>query len=388
MSLNIALALIAGLGPGQGPSMDTQIVTPIGSQVGVSAPQSQGSQSTNTATGTVGGYYIQAPAASSSQKITVSFRDVKASEILAWLEKHGVNFVVSSDDVPDKKFTINVEDQPIDDVLDVMASTLGGHWEQDHGIRVFHKGLSQFGVARLGVGSPYTVFTTPSAPAVPPMPPLMKMPPMPPMHAMPIFPKKADGKPMTSEEMQKYIGSKEFQDKMEAWGKQFEQKFDNKEFQQRMEQWSKDVQKNFGPDFQKKMQDFAKENAQQYKSFTYTSPDAMKLNVEAQKMRVQADAARAQADAARISSERFRILSRGTSRTTTSTTTTMSFDGLDVQKFIKDLTAEQKDKQRKRGYILFSDLTPEQKKAIGGKPEGNFTITFKVNGDEVTIKNG
>lgn len=405
MSLNIALALIAGFGPGQGPSMDTQIVAPIGNQVGVSVPQSAGQ---TTVTRSSESRYTQTTTdTSNSQKVTVSFRDVKASEILGWLEKHGVNFVISSDDVPDKKFSMNVEDMPADDVLDVMASALGGHWEQEHGIRVFRKGPTLFGIHNLSSAAPFRVYTTPPVPAapdvtsvppIPALPPIPAMPALPPMPAMPLFPKKADGKSMTPEEIQKYVGSKEFQEKMQAWSKQYAQKFDNKEFQERMEKWSKDVEKNFGPDFQKKMQDYAKQNEQKYKSFTFTTPDAnvYQFNGDAAKLRdmaraqadaarAQADAARAQADAYRRSSDRYRAMTRSTNR---KPTTTMSFDGLDVQQFMKNLTADQKDKQRKRGYILYSDLTPEQKKTLGGKPDGDFTISFDVNGDKLTIKKG
>jgi hypothetical protein len=76
--------------------------------------------------------------------VSAHFRDAKVAEVLAWLEQQGVNFVLSDPAIKDRTITLNIDGQPLDDVVDSIASALGGHWEHKGKIRVFHSGTGGF----------------------------------------------------------------------------------------------------------------------------------------------------------------------------------------------------------------------------------------------------
>jgi hypothetical protein len=63
-----------------------------------------------------------------------------------------------------------------------------------------------------------------------------------------------------------------------------------------------------------------------------------------------------------------------------------SFTKDSFEKLMKSLTAEQQAKHKKNGYLTASDLTAEQRKLIGGLPEGNFAISYTIDGRTLTIK--
>lgn len=59
-----------------------------------------------------------------------------------------------------------------------------------------------------------------------------------------------------------------------------------------------------------------------------------------------------------------------------------------IEKLIESLSAEQKQLHGKQGHLLWSQLTPEQQKMLGGSPGGNFSLSFTVNGKSISIKSG
>jgi len=429
MALHSLLIIAAGLGtgPGQDPSIDTQIVTPVLSRLSTSALPPQ-----------------------SSEKITVQFRDTKPAEVLSWLEKHGVNFVVSAGEISDSaRVTLNVQDQPIDDVVNAIARALGGHWEKENGIRVFQKGNAMFFSPANGVQE---------------FAPFAKFPPM-----------DKDGKAMKDGDWAKTFGKDfpkdfgpEYQKKMEAWSKDFEKKF-GPEFQKQMESSGKDWQKSFGPEFQKKMEVFSKDFSGKFtpemmeklkdgdgdvRIYSLDKDGVLKLQKDGKlskediaKIRKQASEARDQAAKIRVEIQKqfkdgnklevfgdkdgkvhffgdkdskFQFFTdkdgkarifgdkdmktfdgkifgdmKGGAKVFTMPGGDKFFKGhtfgfsgnLDIKSFLDGLTSDQQDIQKKRGFIRYSDLTPDQKKLLGDRPDGKFEITFKVNGDQITIRN-
>lgn len=67
---------------------------------------------------------------------------------------------------------------------------------------------------------------------------------------------------------------------------------------------------------------------------------------------------------------------------------TFTFNGgLDAKKFIGSLTPVQKEKMKKDGYLTPRDLTEAQLKMLGEvSKSGNWSISFAVDGESVTIK--
>lgn len=375
MALYTVLALAAGfaLNGGQEPGVDTQIVAPVMND-GV----------THTSPIPV---YQAAPQATSTadtrNRVTIQFNDAKPGEVLNALRGLGVDFIVSAGDIPDNaRITLNVKDQPVADVLNAVARALGGHWERENNIRVFKKGANVYsafpsnGVAR----------EFPSAPSFKAMPPLP---------AMPAFPQfKGDGK-MDKAELEKAFGP-EYQKRMEAWGKEFEKSF-GPEYQKKMEAWAKDMEKRYSSgDFREFRIDSDRQKLD--------AAELEKLRKSGVELRIQGDRLRADGEKLRLEGDKLRkevqlrvktsrdgqndVFVWGGPGAKGETVRSFAFSSnLDVEKFIKDLTTNQKDMQRKRGYIRYSDLTAEQKKLLGDRPEGKFEITFKVNGDQITIRN-
>lgn len=79
----------------------------------------------------------------SGQRVSVDFEHAQVSEVLNWLSKNGASFVAADSELPkDATITMSVKDQPLDEVVDAIASALGGHWERRGGVRVFRAGNS------------------------------------------------------------------------------------------------------------------------------------------------------------------------------------------------------------------------------------------------------
>ena len=59
-----------------------------------------------------------------------------------------------------------------------------------------------------------------------------------------------------------------------------------------------------------------------------------------------------------------------------------SFDAIH---FMNTLTPEEKDQQKKQGFVWFNDLSSDQKKMFTGF-SGKFEISLKLGGDEIRVK--
>lgn len=137
MPLKIALASTALLASlvthaGQDPRIDYAFAAPqLDDSVAVATTSVAGSPTTVVAT-------------TSTKRVTASFKSASVAEVLAWLTKQGVSFVVSDDQINNKKITLNVVNQPIESVVDAVAASFGGHWERRGTVRVYQKGSDVF----------------------------------------------------------------------------------------------------------------------------------------------------------------------------------------------------------------------------------------------------
>jgi len=129
---------------GQDPSMDLQFAAPaLDDQAAIAVPD---------------------------DKVSVSFKRTKAAEIIDWLEKAGVSFVIEDGSIPDEKtITLNLVNQPLDDAIDAIGFALGGSFEKRNAIYVFRKGLLTKDIWSLS--SPATQLAIPPAPFKGPNPP-------------------------------------------------------------------------------------------------------------------------------------------------------------------------------------------------------------------------
>jgi hypothetical protein len=92
-----------------------------------------------------------------TERVSVSFKNASLREVLDWLKNAGVSFVVGDDQVnKDSKTNINIMNQPVDQLMRALASSWGGHWEKQKDIWVFKKGQDVFGAPTIAEGAPFT----------------------------------------------------------------------------------------------------------------------------------------------------------------------------------------------------------------------------------------
>jgi hypothetical protein len=405
MPLNTVLVFLSSLSflaTGQDASLDTQVVAPIltSAQTSNGAPAPQ-------------------------DRVSVRFREAKPSEVFAWLQDHGVDFVASSDEFrAGTTITVNIQNGSMNTVLNAIARALGGHWERENGVRVFRRGNSgDFGPE---------MSSTPWGPM--------------PNGLNPDQWSKQFG-PDFEKKMQGQFGP-DFQKKMEEQGKIFEKQFGpdfekkmqgqfGPDFQKKMEEQGKIFEKSFGPDFEKKMQgqfgpDFQKKMEEQGKIFEKSfGPDfeariqkevesAAKSGNKVQldpemRVKIQHEVEQAMRDAQRAIQEAMKAQADSGQMLKGFKFDSKSLDGLKslgefkmngdgkawigskgksgveineetFQKLLHGLTSDQRDKQSKRGYIWWDDLTPDQQQTLGKRPSGHFELKYKSGDNEIAIR--
>lgn len=174
------------------------------------------------------------------------------------------------------------------------------------------------------------------------------------------------------------------------WDKQF-----GPEFQKRMEEWGKRMQKEFGPEFQEKMRKWAEEAGKNGQYYMFDGAKGYKLDGDAfkklkDKKGMEADVFKKlrSMDGNAFGrglqeSKRYRSFARSGSN---NDVFFLNSKPLDIRKLLKSLTPNQRDTQSKRGYIWYDDLTSEQKALLGERPSGRFEYKFKINGEEIGIR--
>jgi hypothetical protein len=429
MALTTVLLIATGIGTNigfQDPGFDLQFALPNLDQSPVTAAPSLSFDSTIVPTTKEEEVQAQAaaPVQVVSQRVSASFRSAKPAEVFSWLEKQGVSFIVADGMIPpNASVTLNVVDQPVQDVVDALATALGGHWVRQNGIRSFRQGpgLLVPSPAQGGFGQ-----------------------------AVPMIP----GEP----------GAKVWQ----FDSKEFEAKF-GAEHKRQMEAMAKDMEKKFGPEFQKRMEEMARKEIEVYvqgkdgklerrslkpgeaykiqgqglsddmiakiriegQGHNLTKEQIERIRVEAQghklskeqieKIKAEAKAhglskvqieeitahARAQGqqarelartqvrDGQRLRQEMEIVRARGgrdsyvrtrDGRILLPSRTREGNSLVDARRFLDSLTPDQKHSMRMRGYVLYIDLTPEQRKMLGNRPNGKFEIKMKVNDEEVVVR--
>jgi len=330
---------------GQDPEMNQQFAAPSDETAIVSYTEA------TTASG-------QTPrtAQSMGKPLTGKFTNAKPQEVLNWLQRNGVNFVIESGQIDkDARITLNVENQPREAVVDAISSALGGHFTLRNGIYVFRKGYGTLAPSIEFRSLPRTVLPGRVLPPAAPTAPQIKVRTLNPEDL------KAELGPDFAKKME------EMAKKMELNAKEFEKAF-GPEFQKSMEERSKVFTKEFGPDFAKKMEEMAKkmeaESKQMEKAF---GPEFQK---QMEEMGKKMELRMKELDSKGLTQPRI-----------------LTFSSTNLDELIKSLTNEQKATLKSRGFLTVDDLTSAQKSKLGKLPEGQFEIRVKKdNAPEFVLK--
>ncbi|MDQ2986173.1 MAG: hypothetical protein M3R13_05560 [Armatimonadota bacterium] len=91
----------------------------------------------------------QAP--SLDKRVTASMTNASMDEVLQWLRRTGVNFVIDKNNSSTHaKLNLNIVDKPLKDVMEAIASAVGGSWQKHGDIYSLRRG----GAFGLGAAPP------------------------------------------------------------------------------------------------------------------------------------------------------------------------------------------------------------------------------------------
>lgn len=79
--------------------------------------------------------------AEAGPKVSLNFTDAKVSDVLGFLKKQKISFVLDADQFKDRRLTLSIVDQPQSVALEAIASALDAHWENIGSVRVLKKGM-------------------------------------------------------------------------------------------------------------------------------------------------------------------------------------------------------------------------------------------------------
>lgn len=141
--LTSALALALPGFAGQDPRLDYTFAFPQSAE-GCAAPVAAVAYATGQAAGT-------SLAPLSEEKHSVSFKNAEVQDVLEWMDKMGVSYVMPEGPWSTRKVTLNMRDQSLAAIADAIGFALGGRWERRGSIFVFRQDAFGIGVAAPGL---------------------------------------------------------------------------------------------------------------------------------------------------------------------------------------------------------------------------------------------
>ena len=334
----------------------------------------------------------------SDKDLSVDFNNAKASEVMDWMRKSGVNFVVETSDIPkDKTFSIHLKGQSKEQVVEAIASVMGlnaskkgdiytltpgrGSWQVFSGkdfespekvgewAKKFGKSFELFG-PEMGkkIGEGWNGFGPETEKEFEKLGQIWKESPDGKMQWKGIGPKDSPGFMWIGPD-----GKTQWKELPKDGKSHFEwigpdgkvKSMDEKEFNKWMEYHMKDL-----PKFDKDMPEFQG----RFQEFKSMEP---KIKEEIERALEQKGLADGQKMKALEKLKDLKLPDMAKIKV-----------GLgDIGKLMDSLTPAQMEKMRAQGHLNKSDLTPGQQKMLGdwGK-DSKFEITFEKDGKKVTIK--
>jgi len=316
--------------------------------------------------------YAQEEAAAAQEdsqaRVSASFNHAQVSEVMDWLTKNGFNFVAADSELPkDATITLNAKDAPVNEVADAIANALGGHWERRGSMRIFRKGEGfevfsgdnhfftpgehgerSWNVMPKGFGGNGDhVFVMPKIPD-------MKEFKMPDINMPDINMQELKNLPGMDEEARKEMEKALAGSRADMLKGGEEMKISRKA----MEEARKEIERA------------QKEHPEAFNGKTFVWGDGGKFFVGPG---ANGWAKGLPEKGMRFDDKPFRP--------------SMMIDGHSFTKFVESMSPDQRELQRRQGYLRASDLTENQRKMLGinGREKG-WSITINKDGEEVTIK--
>lgn len=74
------------------------------------------------------------------KKVSANFQSATVADVLKWVSKQGVNFVVNDEELKPKRVTMNLKDVKLHEALSGLADVLGAHWQTKGSMLVLRAG--------------------------------------------------------------------------------------------------------------------------------------------------------------------------------------------------------------------------------------------------------
>lgn len=308
-----------------------------------------------------------------AKRVSCTFTNATVAEVLKWLSTQGQSFVADESVAGSKrKVTVNIVDQPINDVLDAIADGLSCKWEKKGDVLVL-KNSGVFTNLAPYVSEGSTKWEYPQAEVWRELPKL----------EMPLSIPNIDSKWMTPE-VQKQLQS-EVEKAMKEAKKAIEEAHKSgkaeKMTSEERAQFEKEMVKAKA-EIEKAMQELKKElknekgfvlapNMKGLEKWDVQMPKLKEFRTVVPKLKEF-----------KLNDKNAFVIPKSLAPNTK-----LFVGTADVQALLKSLTKAQKDKAAKQGYLKPSDLTTAQKKMLGDLPAGtNWSIVYDIDGQKVTIK--
>lgn len=359
-----------------------------------------------------------------SKSLSVDFKSAKASQILDWMRKSGINFVVETTDVPsDKTYSVHIEGKSKEQVVEAIASALGLNATKKGDIYNLTSDFKWSGEAFPGwsqgdrtewkdLGEKFKVLG--------------------PQLGKEFGDSWKDMDPKKMEEFQKSM--KEWSDKMGDFKWEMPDGKDGSKFmwsgpdgklkeldKQEFEKVWKDHMKDFpklefknlpnaefkykmmGPDgklkeldqkqFEKYWKDHMKDmpriELKEMPEFNFKELPELKehmMKLKELQPQIKGEIEKAMKERKSGLLEKERAMKELKDMKLPDVSKIKSGLG-DIDKLMDSLTESQMERMKSQGHLKPSDLTPEQRKMLGDfKSDSNFVITFEKDGKRVTIK--
>lgn len=327
---------------------------------------------------------------SGDQKVTLRLQNASVSELGKWLADKGINFVIDQRSAEkDLKLNINLRSVPLKDALDAISDALGGSWSKRGSVYVFKQGQVYEWPTADGFS-----FATPKVPSVPGVPAPPNFQPA----------RKPDGKtkvyqytipPIPSQDLEKSIH--EFVKKIQSMAQGSAQKgVDEKAIQKEVDEFVKKVNSQSGTWAVPPMPPLDELKELQNLKVEIPKMDLKELK-ELQNLKVaipkldQKELEHLKIIIPRMDLDELKDLKnlkfKGLEDLRTDMPKIAVVPSIDSKSLLDSLTAEQKEKQSKQGYLTPDDLTGKQKALLGlSKMKGDWTISISQDGQTVTIK--
>ncbi len=319
--------------------------------------------------------------ATQDKRVTVRIQGT-IEDVIKWMGDTGISFVLENQNLSSRKVTINIVDQPVEDAIAAIAEALGTGWSKRG--QVYVLGTKDVLAPR--------AWTVPGSPVTPKgLSPEARV-------RVETEVKRAEELAKKARENAKYIAPEVF-----TWRSGLSEK-DRKELEQQMKKLHElkelsDVRvytdvKSISEKERKALEEslkglksmphiFIKEGREMTPAERKKFEESMrKLEVE---MKELGDDMKVYTMPPMTGQQRKELEGKWFSERDLPKAPAALRTGT-MEELMKSLTPDQRMKHEQQGFLKFSDLSGAQKKMLGS-PKGNFTISFNLNGKQLTIKN-